>query len=50
MCKPGCVLGKKLKEPAYVFLKESLIRKFGEGFYQALDQVAQKYFSKKSAK
>ena len=46
MCKPACVLGKKLKVPAYVFLKDSLIRKFGEDFYQALDQVAQKYFSK----
>jgi hypothetical protein len=48
MCKPACVLGKKLKVPAYVFLKESLIRKYGEEFYQALDQVAQKYFSAKS--
>jgi len=47
MCKPACVLGKKLKVPAYVFLKDSLIRKYGEEFYQALDQVAQKYFSTK---
>lgn len=46
MCNPACSLGKKLKVPAYVFLKESLIRKFGEKFYEALDQVAQKYFAK----
>lgn len=45
MCSPACVLGKKLKVPAYVFLKESLIRKFGEEFYEALEQVAQKYFA-----
>jgi hypothetical protein len=46
MCSPACALGKKLKVPAYVFLKESLIRKFGAGFYEALEQVAQKYFAK----
>jgi hypothetical protein len=46
MCSPACVNGKKLKVPAYVFLKESLIRKFGKDFYEALDQVAKKYFAK----
>lgn len=50
MCSPACALGKKLKVPAYVFLKESLIRKFGEQFYEALEQVAQNYFQKKPAK
>jgi len=44
MCKPGCVQGKKIKVQAYVFLKEALIRKFGKDFYEALDQVANKYF------
>jgi hypothetical protein len=47
MCRPGCVLGKKLKVPAYVFLKEALIRKYGEDFYSALEQVAEKYFENK---
>ena len=47
MCRPGCVLGKKLKVPAYVFLKEALIRKYGEDFYRALEQVAEKYFENK---
>jgi hypothetical protein len=46
MCKPGCVQGKKLQVPAYVFLKEALIRKFGKDFYEALDQVAKKYYTK----
>ncbi|MBK8712509.1 MAG: DUF3109 family protein [Niastella sp.] len=39
-CKAACVLGKKLKVPVYQFLKEPLIRKFGEPFYQALEAVA----------
>lgn len=48
MCSPACALGKKLKVPAYVFLKESLIRKYGTEFYEALEQVAQKYFAKET--
>jgi hypothetical protein len=44
LCAPACSLGKKLKVPVYKFLKEPLIRKFGEGFYEALDQVAIQYF------
>ncbi len=39
-CKPGCVLGKKLKVPVYVFLKEALLRKFGQKFYDALEATA----------
>jgi len=44
LCNPACALGKKLKVPVYIFLKESLIRKFGQEFYSALEQVAEKYF------
>lgn len=40
LCKGGCSLGKKLKVPVYVFLKESLIRKYGEEFYEALEATA----------
>lgn len=39
-CKAACSLGKKVKLPVYQFLKEPLIRKFGEEFYQALDAAA----------
>ena len=39
-CKAACALGKKVKLPVYQFLKEPLIRKFGEEFYQALDAAA----------
>jgi hypothetical protein len=50
MCKPACVLGKKLKMPTYVFLKEALIRKYGEDFYSVLEQVAEKYFEEQKTK
>ncbi|MBC7905062.1 MAG: DUF3109 family protein [Gemmatimonadaceae bacterium] len=48
LCSPACVLGKKLKVPTYVFLKEALIRKYGEDFYEVLDQVAHGYYKDKS--
>ena len=32
LCQPGCALGKKVKLPVYQFLKEALVRKFGESF------------------
>jgi hypothetical protein len=40
LCSGGCSLGEKLKVPAYQFLKEPLIRKYGEEFYEALDSIA----------
>ncbi len=39
-CKAACALGKKLKVPVYQFLKEPLIRKFGQHFYDALEAAA----------
>ncbi len=47
LCNPACAFGKKLKVPVYEFLKEPLIRKYGEDFYNALDKVAKDYFEKK---
>lgn len=40
LCAAACTLGKKLKVPVYVFLKDSLIRKYGEEFYAALESAA----------
>lgn len=37
VCKAACSLGKKLQVPVYQFLKEPIIRKYGEVFYAALD-------------
>jgi len=48
MCKPACKLGKSLQVPVYQFLKEPLIRKYGEEFYDTLDQIAQTYYPEKS--
>jgi hypothetical protein len=41
LCKAGCSLGKKLKVPVYIFLKDSLTRKYGEEFYKALTAAAE---------
>lgn len=40
LCRAACVLGKKLKMPVYIFLKEALTRKYGENFYQTLEATA----------
>ena len=40
LCSGGCSLGQQLKVPAYVFLKEAIIRKYGEEFYETLDATA----------
>lgn len=47
LCKPACKLGRKLKVPVYQFLREALVRKYGEDFYGALDAIAHKYFNAK---
>ena len=41
ICSAACELGDKEKVPVYQFLKEALIRKFGEDFYEELDGAAQ---------
>ncbi len=42
LCNPACALGKSLKIPTYEFLKEALIRKYGQEFYEALDTIGKK--------
>lgn len=39
ICSPACKLGEALKVPLYVFLKESLIRKYGEAWYNKLVDI-----------
>jgi hypothetical protein len=41
LCDAACKLGKKIKVPVYVFLKEPIIRKYGEDFYEALAASAE---------
>lgn len=33
ICSPACALGKELQVPVYKFLKDPLIRKYGEAWY-----------------
>ena len=40
ICDPACSLGAELKVPIYQFVKESLVRKFGEAWYAELEEVA----------
>tara|TARA_B100001142_G_scaffold301202_1_gene326635 strand:+ start:4016 stop:4579 length:564 start_codon:yes stop_codon:yes gene_type:complete len=40
ICQPACECGSKLKIPLYVFLKDSLIRKYGESWYKELLEAA----------
>lgn len=46
ICKAACKLGKKLDVKVYEFLKDPLIRKFGEEFFDQLTE-ADNYISKK---
>jgi hypothetical protein len=41
ICDDACSLGKELDVPVYKFLKEALIRKFGQEWYDELEKVAQ---------
>jgi hypothetical protein len=40
ICDDACSLGKELQVPIYKFVKEALIRKFGEDWYMELEKVA----------
>jgi len=40
-CTPACKLGASLKVPVYKFLKESLTRKYGQEWYEELEENAQ---------
>ena len=40
VCKPACNCGEQLNVPVFKFLKEPLIRAFGEEFYSELEQVS----------
>jgi len=40
LCNPACALGRKEKVPVYQFLKEAIIRKYGEEFFNTLEAVA----------
>ncbi len=40
-CDDACSLGKELQVPVYKFVKQALVRKFGEDWYAELEKVAE---------
>ena len=40
ICSDACALGEELGVPVYQFVKEALIRKFGQQWFDELDKVA----------
>ncbi len=43
ICDSACSLGEELKVPIYKFVKEALIRKFGQVWYNELELVAKEH-------
>ena len=46
ICDDACTLGKELQVPVYKFVKQALIRKFGEDWYAELETIAEKNLKK----
>lgn len=43
ICNAACKLGEEKQLPVYKFLKEAIIRKYGEDFYEELDAGAEHF-------
>lgn len=42
ICSPACALGKELQVPLYKFLKEALVRKYGQAWYDELTALIER--------
>ena len=42
ICDDACSLGKELQVPVYKFVKQALVRKFGQHWYDELEKIAAK--------
>lgn len=40
LCSPACAYGKELRVPLYQFVREAIVRRYGQEFYDELDAVA----------
>ena len=40
ICSPACDLGKELQVPVYKFVKDALVRNYGEEWYAELEEIA----------
>lgn len=43
ICDDACILGKELQVPVYKFVKQALVRKFGEDWYTELEKIAENH-------
>ncbi len=43
VCEPACACGATLKVPVYRFLRDPLIRRFGEDWYSELEEIANQW-------
>ncbi len=43
ICDDACTLGKEFQVPVYKFVKQALIRKFGDAWFSDLEEVAKKH-------
>jgi len=50
ICSPACAFGKELQVPVYKFLKDPLIRKYGEAWYAELEQRIEESLREKKVK
>ena len=50
LCEPACKLGESLQVKTYKFLKEPIIRKWGEAFYHELELVDEELSKKNVSK
>lgn len=48
ICSDACTLGAELQVPVYKFLKEPLIRKFGEKWFEELEKVVMQQLKKEA--
>ncbi|MBE7651674.1 DUF3109 family protein [Tenacibaculum finnmarkense] len=50
ICDDACSLGKELQVPVYKFVKQALVRKFGQNWYDELEEVAEKRIKEQESK
>jgi hypothetical protein len=43
VCSPACSLGAQLQVPVYKFLKDALIRRYGQDWYDELEAIAAEF-------
>ncbi len=48
ICSPACALGKELQMPTYLFVKDALVRKYGQEWFDELDALAKYHERSKS--